>query len=205
MADAAPTRWAEDHALARRCVAGDGVAQRALYEREKRRVHAVLFRIFGSNAGIDDVIQEVFIQVFRSLVGFRGESSLATWIDRCTVRVAYAQLSKVRRRRAELELVQDIDSGDPTAERRALAREATRRLYAVLDDLDPKLRLAFVLQELEGNSVAEVAAKMEATVVATKTRVFRARAKLATAARGDPVLREFLEGDGEMVSEGEAS
>ncbi len=195
MTETVPTRWSEDLDLAQRCVRGDGSAQRELYEREKRRVHATLYRIFGSNRQIDDVIQEAFLQVFRSLRGFRGESSLSTWIDRCAVRAAFAYLSKTKRARAELELVHDVPSSDPSAERRALAREATRRLYRVLDELEPKQRLAFVLQELEGNTVAAVAEMMDATVVATKARVFRARQRIDAAARKDPVLRGFLEGD----------
>ncbi len=190
-------RWSEDLTLATRCAEGDRHAQRTLYEGEKRRVHAKLYRIFGSNRQIDDVIQEVFMQVFRSLHGFRGESSLATWIDRCAVRVAFAHLSRGRRHRPDLALVEDVPAADPSAEQRALAREGTRRLYAALDDLDAKQRIAFTLHELEGHSLAEVAASMDATLVATKTRVFRARQRIETAARKDPVLANFVASEGE--------
>lgn len=200
LAEAVPLRWSEDLHLATRCVAGEKSAQVALYEREKRRVHATLYRVFGSNRHIEDAIQEVFIQVFRSLPSFRGESSLSTWIDRCAVRVAYAYLSQGRRRGPELALVQEMPSGDPNAEQRALAREAARRLYAVLETLEPKQRLAFSLHELEGRPLAEVATLMEATLVATKTRLFRARQKLEAAARKDPVLKAFL-----APSEGESA
>ncbi len=199
MAEGARIRWSEDLALATRCIEGDRQAQRTLYENEKRRVHAKLYRIFGSNRQIDDVIQEVFIQVFRSISGFRGESSLATWIDRCTVRVAFASLSKGRRQPRDLALVEDMSSDDPTAEQRALAREGTRRLYAALDQLDAKQRIAFTLFELEGNSLADVAATMESSVVATKARVFRARQQIEALARKDPVLASFV-GDKEGTS-----
>lgn len=184
--------WSEDLELARRCVAGDRAAQRGLYEREKRRVHATLFRIFGSNRHIDDAIQDVFIQVFRSLESFRGEASLRTWIDRCTVRVAFAHLGKRRARGPELELVHDVVAGDPDAERVALAREAARRLYGVLDRLEAKQRLAFTLHVIEGMPMADVASAMEATVVATKTRVFRARHFVEGAAKRDPLLASFV-------------
>jgi RNA polymerase sigma-70 factor (ECF subfamily) len=186
-----PRRWSEDHALAVRCAGGDRTAQRLLYEREKRRVHAKLFRIFGSNRQIEDAIQEVFLQVFRSLASFRGESSLATWIDRCTVRVAFAELAR-RKGKPELELVQDVPSSAPTLDAAVHARDATRRLYAALDALESKQRVAFALHELEGRSVAEVAVEMEASVVATKTRIFRARLALEAAARKDAVLATFL-------------
>lgn len=155
-------------------------------------MHATLYRVFGSNHQIEDVIQEVFLQVFRSLRGFRGDASLATWIDRCAVRVAYAHLTSNKRRGTSLELVADPASGDPSAERRVLAREAARHLYAELDKIDPKQRIAFTLHELDGHSVAEVASIMEATVVATKTRVWRARQQIEARARKDDVLRAWM-------------
>jgi len=185
-------QWKEDLALATRCVAGARSAQRALYEREKRRVHATLYRVFGSNHHIDDAIQETFLQVFRSLRGFRGESSLATWIDRCAVRVAYAQLTSRKRSGPVLEVVPDLPSGDPSAERRAFAREAARRLYAELDRLDAKQRIAFTLHELDGHSLSETADLMDATVVATKTRVWRARRQIEARAEKDEALRAFV-------------
>lgn len=187
--------WSDDLALARQCTAGDRAAQRDLYEREKRRVHVRLFRIFGSNRHIEDVLQETFLQVFRSLHNFRGESSLATWIDRCAVRTAFAYLARGKKRGPELELVPDIPSDDPSAERIAHARDATRRLYGVLDGIDPRQRLAFVLHEIEGHSLAEVAALMETNAMATKARLFRARQKVHSEAKKDPVLASFLRGD----------
>jgi RNA polymerase sigma-70 factor (ECF subfamily) len=181
-----------DFALAQRCVAGDRGAQRELFDRESRRVHSALFRILGSNAQMDDLMQEAFLEVFRSLKTFRGESLLGTWIDRCTVRVAYAYLSNKRRRVPQLELVPDVPDGDPSAEERVLAREAARRLYSELDRLEPTHRLAFTLHAIEDRSLQEVAYLMEATFVATKSRVWRARQALEKRARRDPLLARFL-------------
>jgi RNA polymerase sigma factor (sigma-70 family) len=190
-----PTRpiQTDELALAQRCVAGDRAAQRHLFEREKRRVHATLYRLVGNNHGIDDHIQDAFVQVFRSLVHYRGEASLSTWVDRCTVRAAYAFFASRKRRPAMLELVPDLASDDPNAEERAMAREATRHFYATLETLEAKQRMAFSLHTLEGLSIAEVAERMESTVIATKTRIWRARRFLEDAARKDPLLRGFVE------------
>jgi RNA polymerase sigma-70 factor, ECF subfamily len=184
----------DDGEIVRRCVAGDRGAQRALFERERRRVHATLFRILGSNQLIDDLMQDVFVSVFRSLHAFRGESSLATWIDRCAVRAAFKQ---VRRRRPShhLELVAEtLPSADPSAERRALDREAVRRLYQTLERLEPKQRLAFTLCAIDDRPVAEAASLMNATVVATKARLWRARRHVLKCAKADPVLAAYLVG-----------
>ena len=186
------TLTSDDSEIVARCVAGDRGAQRLLFEREKRRVHATLFRILGSNQHIDDLVQDIFLSVFRSLHAFRGESSLATWIDRCTVRAAFAHIRK-RRPSHSLELVAEtMPADDPSAERRALAREATRRLYATLGRLEPKQRLAFTLCAIDGRSVAEAADLMNATTVATKARFWRARRYVEKCAQADHVLSDYL-------------
>jgi RNA polymerase sigma factor (sigma-70 family) len=182
----------DDRELAARCVAGDRVAQRRLFEREKRQVYATLFRVLGSNQHVDDLLQDVFLSVFRGLHNFRGESLLSTWIDRCAVRAAFAHI-RSKRGRHHLELVpENIPGDDPSAERRTLAREATRRLYETLEKLDPKHRMAFVLHVVDGRPIAEVAEIMEATVVATKARVWRSRRYVEKRAKVDPVLGEYL-------------
>ncbi len=187
-------RTSDDDEIVRRCVAGDRAAQRALFEREKRRLHATLFRILGSNQHIDDLMQDVFVSVFRSLPAFRGEASLATWIDRCAVRAAFAHIRK-RRPSVHLELVAEtLAADDPSAERRALDREAVRRLYETLDRLEPKQRLAFTLCVIDDRSIPEAADLMNATVVATKARLWRARRHVQKCAKADPVLAGYLVG-----------
>ena len=183
----------EDLELAARCVSGDRAAQRALFARERRRIHSTLFRILGHSAHLDDLIQDAFVEVFRSLPGFRGESSLSTWVERCTVRVAYAyfrQKALVPR----LEPVLDVAVGSPSAEQRVIHREAARRLYALIDRLEPAQRIAYTLHKLDGKSLQEVALLMEASLVATKVRVFRARHSIEQRAKNDPLLREFVIG-----------
>src|SRR5258705_632495 len=134
---------------------------------------------------MDDLLQEAFLQVFQSLKGWRAEASLATWIDRVAVRVAYRYLTNRRRRGQMLELVEDEAIGVDGAAiaavmpvggaRRQLARDGVRRLYAVLDGLSPAARLAFTLHEIDGRSMAQVAEGVGATVTATKLRELRAR------------------------------
>ena len=182
----------DDVRLVERCLAGDRAAQRELFRAHRKRVHATLFRILGSNGSMDDLVQEAFMNVFRSLRTYRGEASLGTWVDRCTVRVAYACISQRRARPPQLELVHDAPSSDASAEQRAIAREAARHLYDALDRMDAKLRLSFTLHAIDGRPLSEVAELMDASLVATKTRVWRARRELAERARRDPVLAAFL-------------
>jgi RNA polymerase sigma-70 factor (ECF subfamily) len=188
------TAYVDDVLLVDRCLTGEPAATRELFRRHRTRVHASLFRVLGSNRDMDDLLQDAFIQVFQSLRGWRAEASLATWIDRVSVRVAYRYLSRRGRRIQTDPMVDDesIPGGEDAGDRRQLARDGVRRLYAVLDDLGAASRLAFTLHEIDGRPLAEVADLVGSTVTATKLRVWRARKRIETAAAADPVLREFL-------------
>ena len=187
--------YVEDVLLVDRCLTGEPAATRELFRRHRGRVHACLFRVLGSNRDMDDLLQEAFIQVFQSLRGWRAEASLATWIDRVSVRVAYRYLSQ-RGRRIQTDPLADEDAvpgGEEPGARRQLARDGVKRLYAVLDELGAASRLAFSLHEIDGRPLAEVAELVGSSVTATKLRVWRARKRVQEAAALDPVLSEFIE------------
>jgi RNA polymerase sigma-70 factor (ECF subfamily) len=194
MAPLRVVRRAEEADLVARCAAGEPAAARSLFERERARVHGLLYRVVGSNAHMDDLIQDTFLEVFRSLPSFRGESSLRTWIDRCAVRVAYAYFRR-KARTPPLECVQDVGADDPSAEERTSMREAVRRLYAELDGLEPRQRMAFSLFAIENRSLREVADVMESSLATAKIRVWRARRALEQRAKQDALLSEFLADD----------
>jgi RNA polymerase sigma-70 factor (ECF subfamily) len=189
---ASSLRTASDLDLAKRCCSGDSGSQRELFQREKRHVHATLYRVLGSNAEMEDLVQEAFLEIFKALASFRGEASLASWIDRITVRVAYAHIARRRPASVSLSVVSDVRAGDATAEERAMSREAARRLYAVLDRIEARQRIAYVLHVIEGRPMADVALAMEATAVLTKVRVWRARRTVESHARRDPLLATFV-------------
>ena len=182
----------DDLALVGRCLAGERAAERELFRREKARVHATLYRVLGSNREMDDLVQEAFLEVFRSLKGFRGEARLSTWIDRIAVRVAYRYLSGKKPTAASLELIPEPDAEDPEADQRLQAREGLRRLYGVLADMPAAARLAFALHVLDGRSIAEVAKLVGASGIATKLRIWRARREVERRAAADPILLEYL-------------
>jgi RNA polymerase sigma-70 factor (ECF subfamily) len=141
---------------------------------------------------MEDLLQEAFVEIFRSISGFRGEASLGTWLDRITVRVAFAYLSRRRVETVHLSLVPDPPSSDPRADERAMTRQAAARLYHVLDRVPVAQRVAFTLHVIDGRPVKAVAAAMDATVVATKVRVWRAWAAIRRAASNDPLIADLL-------------
>jgi RNA polymerase sigma-70 factor (ECF subfamily) len=180
--------------LVRRCVEGDRAAQTRLFREEVRRVHGLLYRVLGPAGPHEDLIQETFLRVFRSLPQFRGEAQLSTWIGGIALNVAYGHLRANPPPVVHLELVPDVRADEAGAEQQVAARQGLRRVYQILDRMEPRLRIAFTLHAIDGRSLRDVAALMEATVVATKARVWRARRELDRRAQRDPLLASYLEG-----------
>ena len=182
-----------DVTLARHAADGDREAQRELFHAQRRAVHHTLYRILGSNLELEDPLQDAFVEIFRALRSFRGDSSLTTWCRTIATRTAYLALSRRKPPAVDLALVADVLAHDAAStDRVAYARDAIRRLYAALDRLDAKQRVAFALFAVDGLSIAEVARLTESSRVAVKTRIWRARRELFRRASSDPVLADYI-------------
>jgi RNA polymerase sigma-70 factor, ECF subfamily len=176
--------------IAARCARGERAAQRELFTRTRAVVHRTLFRILGSNRDVEDLLQETYLIVFRSIDRFEGRSSASTWCCGIAVNVAYNHLRSARRRKHEPE----VDVVDPDADpgRQVVEREAAHRLYVALDHLEPEQRVAFTLSVIDGQPVADVAVLLGVSGGAVKTRVWRARKHLEKLARKDPALAGYV-------------
>jgi RNA polymerase sigma-70 factor (ECF subfamily) len=190
-----PASAAREHdlELARRAASGERAAQRELFIEQRTNVHRALFRILGSNRELEDLLQDAFIEIFRALPSFRGDSTLGRWCQTIAVRIAYLTISRRRPPAVDLALVEESIASDFDVRRHALAREATRRLYAALDRIEAKQRIAFALAVIDGKSLAEVAELTETSMFAVKTRVWRARRELMRRSGKDAVLSAYLE------------
>jgi RNA polymerase sigma-70 factor (ECF subfamily) len=181
-----------DRELAQRAASGDRAAQRELFTAQRGAVHHALFRILGSNRELEDLIQDAFLEIFRALPSFRGDSTLSRWCQTIATRIAYLAISRRRPQPVDLALVEEIVADDVDTQRQAMLREATRRLYGALERIEVKQRVAFALAVIDGRSLAEVAELTESTVIAVKTRVWRARKDLMKRASKDAVLSSYL-------------
>lgn len=169
------TQPESDEALARRA-AQDRGAFRALYERHQRRVAAQVGRLLGPEADVEGVTQEVFVQLFRALGSFRGESRFTTWLYRLTRNVAIDHL----RRQPPAVALADLRglTADQLAWERLTARERLKHLYAALNSLPLAQREAFVLYELEGQTLQEISDLTGESINTVASRVRRAREHL---------------------------
>lgn len=148
---------------------GDPAALEQMYHAYKQPVHAVCFRLLGSEDDALDAVQTTFVRAFRELPRFRGESSLKTWIYRIAVNEA---LTLIRRRRPTTELSEVLPSpGDAGA---SVVEQAA--VQAALRRLKPDLRAILVLRFWEELDYREIGAVMKLNPPAVKMRLHRARA-----------------------------
>jgi RNA polymerase sigma-70 factor (ECF subfamily) len=185
-----------DAAVIARAQAGDAGAFRAVYERHRVDVARLVFRMLGRRADLDDVIQEVFVQVHRSLRDFRGQSKFTTWLHRVTVNVVLMYRRAARSRPVfadesvpETRFDAAVTMPDDDVDR----RERMRAFARVLEKLADKKRDVFVLHELEGLAPAEIARIVGAPVLTVRTRLFYARRDLEKLMLEEPALRAALE------------
>ena len=175
---------------------GDPAALQAIARAELPRVERLLLRILGPRDDLEDLIQNVFVELCRALPGFRGDSQLSTFIGGITVRVARRAMRPTAwyRRRSHVE----VDPATPCeSEARLDAREGLARVRRALEHVAPKKRIAFLLWALDGKTPEEIAELTNASVSATRSRIYYAKKELAERAKRDPVLREILGEEGE--------
>ena len=173
--------------LVARCLSGDEAAWEELVRQHTRQVYGLCYRFTGSGAEAQDLTQEVFLRVFRTLKTFRSaEGSFGTWLARVARNLLIDHYRRTRQERVtdsiEEQLVVLEEKGATASERpdHAVAgREASRILQAALRKLSPDLREAVILrdlQEMEYREIADVLGIPEGTV---KSRINRGRAELA--------------------------
>jgi RNA polymerase sigma-70 factor (ECF subfamily) len=179
-----------------RARAGDAAAFRELYAQHHRQVTRQL-NFLVPRADLEDVLQDVFIEVFRSIGRFQGKSAFTTWLYRVTVHVAMK--SRRKQTRSRLDVVEELpERADerPLPSEVALSAERQARVEALLERLSPKKRAVLVLHDLQGVDAQRIAELLETNVLTVRTRLFYARRELEVLARADPALAEFFGGEG---------
>jgi RNA polymerase sigma-70 factor, ECF subfamily len=171
------TAEAADADIVARTQAGDTDAFEVLYRRHAGRVYTLACRMAGSADDGEDLLQEIFLQVYRKLGSFKGDAALGTWVYRLALNHC---LDYVRSRRAKMnKLTETLDadtSFEPTAPRETpIARLDLER---AIDRLPDGCREAFVLHDVEGFDHKEVAGLLDIAEGTSKSQVFKARAKL---------------------------
>ena len=194
--DATLRAVSDDGDLVARCRAGDPAAFRQLFREHRLAVTRLVHRMTGGSADLEDLVQEVFVQVHKSLGGFRREAQLGTWIYRIAINVV---LMHRRAQKSRLTAVSApsaataVDESEQPDEQLARGRRVAA-LYRLLDRMSEKKRTVYVLHELEGLTPAEIAKVVGAPVLTVRTRLFYARRTLLAELAHEPALAALAEG-----------
>jgi RNA polymerase sigma-70 factor (ECF subfamily) len=184
--------WSEvegrETALVARCAVGDEVACAELVEEHQRMVQQLAQHLLGDPQEALDLAQDVFLQVFRTIHHFRGQSTLRTWIYRIVINQARNRQRWWRRRRRadQVSLDEHIRANGEMPSTMAQAapdrvfsqKELADRLWAAVERLPFEQRTAIVLREIEGLSYEEIAFSLGVAVGTVKSRLARAREAL---------------------------
>jgi RNA polymerase sigma-70 factor, ECF subfamily len=166
---------ATDALLVQRAIEGDERALRMLWSQYAPRVDAVVRRLVGDPDHAADVAQEVWIQIFRALPGFRGDSQFGTWAHRIAVNRTLNALRRTKRMHALETGIEESTASTPPNDERPFVLAS---IEAAAARLAPGARAVFVLHDVEGYTHEEIAETLGITSGGSKSQLFKARAKL---------------------------
>ena len=158
----------------------------AIVEKHSEFVYNVAYRVMGSPQEAEDVAQDAFLSAYRAYDRFRGQSHVTTWLYRITMNAALMRLRKTKKARTLTHTgIDEVEVVDWTKNphKDALDSELGHKLREGIDLLEPDLRAALVLRDVQGLSNAEAAEVLDITVSALKSRLHRARL----------IIRKYLE------------
>lgn len=162
-------RSPDDEDLVRAFQGGDEASFDTLVRRHREVVYRVAWRLTGSHAEADDLAQEAFLRAYRSLGGFRGESTFRTWIVRIVINLALTSRQS-RRSSVPVEDVPSLHVGGPGADHAVLRAE----IRAAVDRLPRRQRQVLCLKVYEGMKFVEIAAAAGMSVGTAKATFFQA-------------------------------
>ena len=176
----------EEYALAKRLCAGEESAYETLIHRFEQPVYSLVCRLLAQPADASDVVQEVFLKVFRNIGAFRGESSLKTWVYRIAVNEANNHRRWISRH-CRQEVALDGEPGEnygcqdwlPDPGRSPFEVTLDHERQALIEEglalMNANFRAALVLREIEGLSYEEISDILQISLGTVKSRILRGR------------------------------
>jgi len=176
----------EEAELVRACLAGQREAFNVIVERHRRSVYQLCYRFVGNHEDASDLSQDVFFRAYRGLKGFKGQSSLATWLYRIGVNVCLNRVSaKVPQMESLDARPHQTENDDPA--RRLLRNERAVRVRAAIARLPRKQRVTLILRTYQELSHQEIADILGSSVGAVKANFFHALGNLKKILEGESV------------------
>ena len=179
--------------LVRRCIAGDVVAWEEIVQRYNRRIYNICYRFAGSSDDAQDLTQEVFIKMFRTLSSYDVErGAFMTWVTTITRNLLVDHFRKSKQDRVTdsldatpsehedaMPLSEKIEDKGPSADTSVQGRETREMVHRGLQKLSPELREAVILRDLQDMDYKDIATVLKVPEGTVKSRINRGRAELA--------------------------
>ncbi len=179
--------------LVRRCVAGDAVAWEEIVQRFNRRIFNICYRFTGSQDDAEDLAQEVFIKMYRTLKSYDADKgSFMTWVATLTRNLLVDHFRKSKQDRVtdsmdeplsadedSIALSERLEDVGPTPDARLQTRETQEMVQKALQKLSPELREAVILRDLQDMDYREIALALKVPEGTVKSRINRGRTELA--------------------------
>ena len=179
--------------LIRRCLAGDGAAWEELVQQYHRRIYNICFRFAGSAADAQDLTQEVFVKMYRTLNSYDAErGAFVTWVTAMTRNLLVDHFRRTKQERLTdsldgtaserddaMPLSEQIHDSRPTPDARAETQQLGEAVHRALGRLSPDLREAVILRDLQDMDYKEIATVLKVQEGTVKSRINRGRAELA--------------------------
>lgn len=184
-----------DSILVERCLDGDQGSWEDLVKVHTRRVFAICYRFVGKNEEAQDLTQEVFLRIFKTLRSFRaGEGSFTVWLTRLTRNLLIDHYRRTKGERmtdsleTQLAVIEETSLAGGRTDGLLAGREASEILQAALQKLSPELREAVILRDLQEMEYREIAKSLSVPEGTVKSRLNRGRAELAKILRRQKVM-----------------
>ncbi len=179
-----------DKSLVERCLAGEDLAWDELVRAHTKRVYGLCYRFTNSTTEAQDLTQEVFLRIFKSVKSFRSdEGNFTTWLARLTRNLLIDHYRRSRQDRStdsiegQLPILEEKLTATARPDGLVAGREAREQLQSALQKLSPELRETLILRDLEEMEYREIADVLKIPEGTVKSRLNRARAELARAVR----------------------
>ncbi len=179
--------------LVRRCISGDAAAWEEIVQRYHRRIYNICYRFAGSGNDADDLTQEVFIKMYRTLNSYDVDrGAFMTWVTTVTRNLLVDHFRKTKQERMTdsldtvsseredaMPLSEQIPDRSPAPDSRVQSRETGDTVHQALQKLSPELREAVILRDLQDMDYREIATVLKVPEGTVKSRINRGRAELA--------------------------
>jgi RNA polymerase sigma-70 factor (ECF subfamily) len=179
------SRWESEKELIQRAQNGDKKAMAGIVKNNESIVYNTALKLLGNEQDAECVLQETFLKVFKALPGFKGESSLSTWIYRIATNFALMRLRSRKKESATFDIADEqinqnmLESFNQTVGdnplRAVMNDELKQAMEKAIRQLSPKFKTVFVLKDIDGYSLKEISEMLEMSLPAVKSNLHRAR------------------------------